>query len=100
MSDFEFLSVEFTYEGVNYFSLIRKKKKTNCFEYHITIMNGKLEKLLYGNHIVKQINGVLESGCLSSDSKLINLKHCVTSALQQYLSSQRPMEAAATEGAQ
>jgi hypothetical protein len=88
MSDFEFLSVEFEFEGAKYSSLIRKKKKINCIEYHITVMNGKLEKLLYGNHVVKEVNGKLQEDCVSGDKKLVQLKQAITSALNNYLSSE------------
>lgn len=89
MSDFEFLSLEFEYEGAKYYSLIRKKKIVNGFEYGITVMNGKLEKLLYGNHIIKEVNGTLHSDCHSNDKKLVELKQCITKALQKYLASQQ-----------
>jgi hypothetical protein len=87
MSDFEFLSLEFEFEGAKYYSLIRKKKKVNGFEYGITVMNGKLEKLLFGNHIIKQENGTLHADCLSTDKKLVELKQSITNALQKYLAS-------------
>jgi hypothetical protein len=86
MSDFEFLSVEFVFDGATYHSLIRKKKKINCIEYHITVMNGKLEKLLYGNHVIKQVNGILVSDCASDDKKLVQLKQIITRALQEHIS--------------
>jgi hypothetical protein len=96
MNDFEFLSVEFEYEGAKYYSLIRKKKKFNGIEYHITIMNGKLEKLLYGNHIIKQVNDTLHADCGSTDKKLVELKQCVTKALQNYLASQQTADTTAS----
>jgi hypothetical protein len=93
MSDFEFLSVQFEFEGGIYYSLIRKKKKINCIEYHITIMNGKLEKMLYGNHIIKQVNGRLHADCNTEDKKLVQLKQIITQALEKYLSSENSVEA-------
>lgn len=97
MSDFEFLSVEFEFEGGKFYSLIRKKKKINCIEYHVTVMNGKLEKLLYGNHVIKQVNGALDGGCLSEDKKLVQLKQAVTKALENYLLAAQAVEANAAE---
>jgi hypothetical protein len=99
MSDSEFLSVQFEYAGEKFYSLIRKKKKINCIEYHITVMNGELEKLLYGNHIIKQVNGILQAESLSPDKKIAELKQCITKALQKYLFSQQAMEARATSAA-
>lgn len=97
MSDSEFLSVQFEYNGENFYSLVRRKKKINCIEYHITVMNGELEKLLYGNHIIKQVNGILQAECLSPDKKIVELKQRITNALQKYLSSQQLKEATAAK---
>lgn len=93
MSDFEFLSVQFEFEGGTYYSLIRRKKKVSGIEYHITVMNGKLEKLLYGNHIIKQVNGVLQADVSTDDKKLMQLKQIITNALQKYLASENSVEA-------
>ena len=90
MNDSEFLSVPFEFEGASYHALVRKKKRISYTEYQITVMNGKLEKLLFGNHIVKQINGCLHAECSSSDKKLVELKQCITRALQQVIDSQHP----------
>ena len=60
MDDFEFLSISFEFEGTEYGALIRKKRKAEHNEYYITVMNGILEKLLFGNHILQEINGVLQ----------------------------------------
>jgi hypothetical protein len=87
MSDFEFLSVQFEFDGGTYYSLIRKKKKINNVEYHITVMNGELEKLLFGNHIVTQVNGVLQTKYNTEDKNVIRLNQAVTKALEKYLSS-------------
>jgi hypothetical protein len=35
------------------------KAKSECTEYRITVMNGDLEKLLFGNNVIKEINGSL-----------------------------------------
>src|SRR5687767_9837606 len=99
MNDTDFLSVQFEYEGENFYSLVRRKKKINCIEYHITVMNGELEKLVYGNHIIKQVNGTLQTECLSPDKKITDLKQCITIALQKYLSSQQLEGATSTSSA-
>jgi len=55
-----FLTVGFEYCEKLYIALVREKKNNLHNEYHITIMNGELEKILYGNHIIKEINGCLQ----------------------------------------
>jgi hypothetical protein len=89
MSDFEFLSVEFEFEGGTYNTLIRKKRKASGTEYCITVMNGKLEKLLYGNHIIKEKDGVLQADYSTENTKMLQLKQCITKALQQHLANER-----------
>lgn len=85
MSDFEFLSVAFEFEGEQHNTLIRKKSKIGSTEYHITVMNGDLEKLLYGNHIIKETGGVFQADYTTEDTKMLQLKKAITKALQQYL---------------
>jgi len=90
MSQFEFLSLNFEFEGNDYFCLIRKKKKGNdIVEYHITVMNGKLERLLYGNHIITEINGQLQIDNVVQNQKQAALKLTITKALHKYLVNQR-----------
>jgi hypothetical protein len=35
------------------------KAKSEFTEYRITVMNGELEKLLFGNNVIREINGSL-----------------------------------------
>jgi|GEM_PF-1362524 len=95
MSQFEFLSLNFEFEGNDYFCLIRKKKKgAGIVEYLITVMNGKLERLLYGNHIITEINGQLQIDNVVQNQKQAALKLTITKALHKYLVNHRAQEAA------
>ena len=85
MSDFEFLSVCFQFEETEHYSLIRKKNKPGHIEFCITIMNGKLEKLLYGNHIIKQVDGRLQIDDIIPSDKQSQLKLAVAKALKKLL---------------
>ena len=87
MSDSEFLSVTFQFEGAEHSSLIRKKRKSNHIEYSITVMNGELEKVLFGNHILKEINGVLEIDQIIPSDKQSQLKLAIAKELKKYLAS-------------
>jgi len=60
MAHSELLSLAFEYEGAGYHSLIRVKKTEIGKEYHVTVMNGKLERMPYGNHIIHEVNGRLQ----------------------------------------
>jgi hypothetical protein len=89
MSDLEFLSVSFGFEGENYYALIRKKEKDNSTQYHVTIMNGELEKLLFGNHIITEVDGMLQPDPTMEDKRLAELKRAITSALYKRLLAEK-----------
>jgi hypothetical protein len=83
--DLEFNSIGFEFEGNHYDSLIRKKQKDNTTEYYVTIMNGELEKLLFGNHIIAEVDGVLQIDNAIPDPKKAALKLAITRALYKFL---------------
>jgi hypothetical protein len=49
----------FEYSNVIHYCLIRFKGLQKHNEYAITIMNGELEKILFGNHIICEKDGYL-----------------------------------------
>jgi len=55
----QIISIEFEYNRVTYYALVRVKEVNDCTEYHVTIMNGRLEQRLYGNHIFIENGGQL-----------------------------------------
>ena len=57
------ISIEFEYRQKTYFALVRIKEKQPT-EYHVTIMNGALEKRLYGHHIFIEEEGTFLIGPL------------------------------------
>lgn len=85
MNDSSFIQIGFTFEGRNYFSLLRKKVKGSTTEYHVTVMNGELEKLLYGNHVILETDGVLQIDQTITNQQQAVLKLCITKALYKYL---------------
>ena len=56
------LPIKFRYLETDYEALLRIKVKEARTEYYITVMNGELEKMLYGNHVITEENGVLQLG--------------------------------------
>ena len=78
------LTVGFEFFENLYFSLIRVKRKNDLNEYQITVMNGDLERLLYGNHIIREINGCLQIEVSEKNlQELLKLK--IAEALSQLL---------------
>ena len=78
------LSIEFEYKGSFYYALIRVKDKTYR-EYHITVMNGPLEQLLFGSHIILEVNGRLQVDLPAEHNEQGKLKLAIASALREYL---------------
>jgi hypothetical protein len=55
----QIISIEFEYRQSTYYALVRIKENNGCTEYHVTIMNGRLEQRLYGNHVFIEEDGQL-----------------------------------------
>ena len=79
------LSLEFTYRSKTYHALIRTKMSDQRLAYYVTIMNGELERLLYGNHILFDVDGMLKSEPEVLDREIADLKQCIAEALCQRL---------------
>ncbi|NTS43572.1 hypothetical protein HRG84_22020 [Flavisolibacter sp. BT320] len=54
-----FTMISFEYSNVIHYCLVRFKALQKHNEYAITIMNGELEKLLFGNHVICERDGFL-----------------------------------------
>ncbi len=79
-----FLTVGFEYCEKLYIALIRQKIQSECNEYHITIMNGELEKMLFGNHIIREINGCLQIE-MTENAQQESLKNVIATELGKLL---------------
>ena len=79
------LSLEFTYRSKTYHALIRTKMDEQRLAYYVTIMNGELERLLYGNHVLVNENGKLRSEPEILDQHIAELKQCIAEALCERL---------------
>ena len=78
------LLVKFEYRGTGYEALIRVKVKEAKTEYYITVMNGDLEKMLFGHHIITEENGYLQTGT-APDAETALLKNIIAGALKAQL---------------
>jgi len=61
------ISLEFKYRSKKYYALIRTKEDNEMRLHNITIMNGDLERLLYGNHIIVEKEGCFQSALPIAD---------------------------------
>jgi len=78
------LLVKFEYRGTGYEALIRVKAKDTKTEYYITVMNGELEKMLFGHHVITEENGCMHTGT-APDAETALLKNIIAGALKAYL---------------
>lgn len=83
------LTVGFEFRDIFYYSLIRVKESNLGTDYQITVMNGNLEKLLYGNHIIKKRKGFLQIDADDTTEQDM-LKVSISEALSKFL--QVPIE--------
>jgi len=74
------LSIKFFFRAYEYYALVRVKGKETQIEYHITVMNGELERLLYGNHVLVPEAGLFKSELLP-DTEVGSLKCIIAEAL-------------------
>jgi hypothetical protein len=83
----EMISLEFIYRSTTYYALIRTKIVQQEKQYHITIMNGELERLLYGHHIIspggKDHLKVIKDNLPTPE--IMELKGCIIDALWKHL---------------
>jgi hypothetical protein len=79
------MSLGFEFKGKEYYSLIRVKERNEKTEYHITVMNGDLERMLYGNHIINEVDGELEAGTVADGNDQLLLKSKIAEALNRHL---------------
>jgi len=78
------LPIKFEYHGTGYEALVRIKAKETKTEYYITIMNGELEKMLYGHHVFIDENDKLQTGIVP-DPETAYLKSKIAEALNNYI---------------
>jgi hypothetical protein len=78
------LPIKFEYLETDYDALLRVKVKEAKTEYYITVMNGDLEKILYGNHVITEENGVLQLGIVP-DSEAGRLKCKIAESIKKLI---------------
>jgi len=79
------ISLEFIYRSTMYYALIRTKDDGERRLYSVTIMNGDLERLLYGNHIIIEKEGCFQSALPIANRQIGELKQSIINALCNYV---------------
>jgi len=84
------ISLEFIYRSRKYYALIRTKEDAEERLHSITIMNGDLERLLYGNHIIREKDGCFQSVLPVANKQIGELKQAIINALCRYMQMPSP----------
>jgi hypothetical protein len=90
MAIFKLLSIGFEYRSRFHYALIRVKDN-EYREYHITIIDRTLEHLLYGSHVILEVNGRLQVDLPSQRNEQGKLKLAIATALRDYLRNNEDM---------
>ena len=79
-------SISFKYKKSQYQALIRviKEREEGEKEYRVTIMNGELEMLLYGNHILTEKNGRIDVKGSDLPHHIIELRTVIADAMESF----------------
>lgn len=82
------ISLEFIYQSKPYYALIRTKEYKGDKLHHITVMNGDLERKLYGNHVIIEKDGVFQPAEEILNKEIAELKQSIIDALCQLQNSE------------
>jgi hypothetical protein len=80
-------SLEFSYKSKMYYALVRTKPHERGKMHSITIMNGDLERLLYGHHVIIEKEGLFVSVSETTNKEIIELKQCIINALSRLMNA-------------
>ena len=76
------MSLAFRYRSETHYALIRTRRKESKKEHCVTIMNGALERMLFGHHIIVEEASALQPGSEIIGSETVaELKQCIMDAL-------------------
>jgi len=78
------ISLEFKYRSRMYYALIRTKEDGDTKLHSVTVMNGDLERLLYGNHVILEKEGCFQSAMPVVNRQIGELKQSIINALCSY----------------
>jgi hypothetical protein len=78
-------SIEFEYRNKKYSGIVRTLPKENCTEYHVRVMNARLDGWLFGHHVYTLCNGMLTAGEAMCAERTQAIRAAVYYSLQAHL---------------
>ncbi|MDR3716448.1 MAG: hypothetical protein P4L51_26885 [Puia sp.] len=79
------IGIEFDFKGRHHNATVRLVEKGGKHEYHITVLDWELERILYGNEVIGNADGSLQANLLPGKSEQNELKLAIATALSRYL---------------
>lgn len=80
-------SLDFEFKKLTCFAIIRVSRKTGNTEYHVRVMNSRLDGLLCGYNTFKEVNGRLINEMPADGSRELRFRTMIFQRLQHYLQS-------------
>jgi hypothetical protein len=77
--------LSFDFKGHHYDAAIRVQQKAAGREFAITALDCNLERLLYDNHFIGEVDGILQANVLPGKKEQTELKLIIASRLSEYL---------------
>ena len=79
------IHLSFDFKDRHYDAAIRVRQRTRGREFTITALDWGLERLLYGNQVIQEIDGALQANVLAENKDQTELKLIIAARLSQYL---------------
>ena len=79
------ISFAFQHHAQDYYALIHVKEQPGETLYLVSVMNGDREKILNGEQIITEVNGILHLHDAGKNHRLSELKITLANSLSEYL---------------
>ncbi len=79
------INIEFDFRDHRYNAIIRVSQKGGRREFHITVLNWELERLLYGNEVISEADGSIQANLLLENKEQAELKLVIAAGLSRHL---------------
>ena len=79
------IDIEFDFRGHHHDAFVRIWEMDKGREFQVTIMDWELERVLYGNHTMKEVNGAIQANVLPENKDQTELKLTIAAKLGHYL---------------
>ena len=79
------IHLSFDFKDRHYDAAIRVRQRTRGREFTITALDWGLERLLYGNQVIQEIDGALQANVLAEKKEQTELKLIIAAQLSQHL---------------